>query len=73
METAIKVRGLNFSYGGNILFENADLDVNKGDFVLLSGANGTGKSTFLKLLLGELKLSLGKMELFGESVNGFSN
>ena len=73
METAIKVRGLNFSYGGNILFENADLDVNKGDFVLLFGANGTGKSTFLKLLLGELKLSLGKMELFGESVNGFSN
>lgn len=73
METAIKVRGLNFSYGGNILFENADLDVNKGDFVLLSGANGTGKSTFLKILLGELKLSLGKMELFGESVNGFSN
>lgn len=73
MKTAIKVRGLNFSYGGNILFENADLDVNKGDFVLLSGANGTGKSTFLKLLLGELKLSSGKVELFGESVNGFSN
>lgn len=73
METVIKVRGLNFSYGGNILFENADLDVNKGDFVLLSGANGTGKSTFLKILLGELKPNSGKMELFGESVNGFSN
>lgn len=73
METVIKVRGLNFSYGGNILFENADLDVNKGDFVLLSGANGTGKSTFLKILLGELKPNSGKMELFGGSVNGFSN
>lgn len=73
METVIKVRGLNFSYGGNILFENADLDVNKEDFVLLSGANGTGKSTFLKILLGELKPNSGKMELFGGSVNGFSN
>ena len=73
METVIKVRGLDFSYSGSILFENADLDVNKGDFVLLSGANGTGKSTFLKLLLGELKPNSGKMELFEESVNTFSN
>lgn len=41
------------SYNGRILFENASLQVNRGDRVGLVGPNGAGKSTLFRLILGE--------------------
>ncbi len=48
----IAVRGLNFSYpeSGGACLKNINLSVDKGDFVLLFGKSGCGKSTFLKQL-----------------------
>ena len=61
----ISVEDLSFSYGENSLLSHLDFKVGQGECVLISGANGSGKSTFLKLLLGELSPSMGQVRLFG--------
>jgi ATP-binding cassette subfamily F protein 3 len=49
----IKAEGLSKSYGERRLFKNAHLMVRYGERVGLIGANGSGKTTFLKMLFGE--------------------
>lgn len=63
----IKATNLTKSYNGNPIFENAELLVRYGERVGLIGPNGSGKTTFLKMLLEEEKPDSGKIEL-GASV-----
>src|SRR6516162_8306105 len=48
----LTVSQLSKSFGGRVLFDDAALQVNKGDRIALIGANGTGKTTLLSILLG---------------------
>ncbi len=48
----IRVKGLSLSFSGKILFENADFKMYRGDKMCLMGANGSGKSSLMKTLLG---------------------
>src|SRR5574344_1580035 len=49
----IEANGLSIFYGDNILFEDLNFYVESGDRVQLAGKNGCGKSSIIKLLLGE--------------------
>lgn len=54
----LKIRNLKVTYNGNIkAIKGIDLDVNKGEIVVLIGANGAGKSTLLRSLTGLVKAS----------------
>ena len=46
--SAIEIRGLSKKYGENVVLDNMDLTVNKGDVVAIIGPSGTGKSTLLR-------------------------
>ena len=48
-----------FSYGGNLIFEKVSFAVNEGERIGLIGANGEGKTTLIKLILGELEADEG--------------
>ena len=50
----VSVRKLSFTHGGPLLFDEVSLEINPGERIGLVGRNGTGKSTLLKLLCGEL-------------------
>lgn len=63
----IKATGLTKSYGDKIIFKDAEVMVHYGERVGLIGPNGSGKTTFLKMLLGEEKPESGTIEL-GASV-----
>ena len=63
---AIKVEHLSFGYTGDVpILEDVNLKIDEGDYVILTGENGSGKSTFLKLVLGQLSPNQGKIELLG--------
>ncbi|MDO4155009.1 MAG: ABC transporter ATP-binding protein [Clostridia bacterium] len=49
-----RFRGVSFAYGQNEVFTDADFEIRKQDFVVISGISGIGKSTLFKLLLGVL-------------------
>ena len=55
----ITVSNLAFQFGGQILFKDVDLKFTPGNCYGIIGANGAGKSTFLKLLCGELEPTKG--------------
>ena len=64
----IKVEGLKFAYDKDLILDDLNFEVNEGDFVALVGANGVGKSTLLKLILGELKAAQGQIRIFGDPI-----
>jgi len=63
----ISVNKLWKEYGDQVVLENLNLEINEGEFCTLVGASGCGKSTFLKLLLGQETLTRGELLLEGET------
>jgi ATP-binding cassette, subfamily F, member 3 len=59
----IKATNLTKTYEGKRIFDNAELLIRYGERVGLIGPNGSGKTTFLKMLLGEEQPDAGKIEL----------
>jgi ATP-binding cassette subfamily F protein 3 len=59
------------AFAGRILFQNASLQVNRGDRVGLVGPNGAGKSTLFSLILGEASPDEGKVSIEKSATIGF--
>ncbi len=64
---AIFTKDLWFSYDSNPALEDVNITIPPGDFVSIVGPNGGGKTTLLKLILGLLKPSRGRAQVFGET------
>lgn len=57
----IEIRGLSFSYGKTRVFRDFDLSIPEGQVCLVTGINGVGKSTLLRLMAGVLRPDKGKI------------
>ena len=57
----LKVKDVTLRFGSRILFENVNLEFLKDNCYGIIGANGAGKSTFLKLLTGEIETTKGEI------------
>lgn len=58
-EPIIEIKNANIYQGENLVLQDVNLTVNKGEFVYLVGKTGTGKSSLLKTIYGELELKEG--------------
>src|SRR6202795_3880470 len=64
----LEANGVDAGYGTMQVLWGVDLDVRAGETVLLLGANGAGKTTFLKSLVGLIEARRGSIRLGGEDV-----
>jgi phospholipid/cholesterol/gamma-HCH transport system ATP-binding protein len=65
----IKIRGLCFRRGSQVVFEQVDMDIHRGAITAVMGPSGTGKTTLLKLITGQLRPDSGSIEIDGEAVH----
>jgi branched-chain amino acid transport system ATP-binding protein len=69
---ALRIEDLRVSYGGISAVKGISLAVDKGEIVTLIGANGAGKTSTLKAIVGLVPPLSGEINVFGESVKGVS-
>src|SRR5512132_457905 len=62
--TAIRTEGLSKSYGAVRALRDLDLEVAEGEVVGYLGPNGAGKTTTIRLLLGLIRPTAGRAEIF---------
>lgn len=72
-EKIVDVNNVTFSYGDNLVLNSINLFIKEGDFVGIIGANGSAKSTLLKLMVGLLKPDKGNIKLFGKNIEKFKD
>ena len=70
MEPILKVSDINVYYGAIHAFKGVSFQVNPGEIVTLTGANGAGKSTTLQTVSGLLHSRTGSIEFLGENLMG---
>jgi phospholipid/cholesterol/gamma-HCH transport system ATP-binding protein len=68
----IKVRGLCKAFGRKVVLRDLDLDVPKGQSLVVIGGSGTGKSVLIKCIIGLMKPDKGSIEIDGQEVTGMS-
>lgn len=68
-EDVIRVEGVSFYRGKRAIFEDLSFSVRRGEVLGIMGPSGTGKTTLLKLLTGQLKPARGEIHVLGERVN----
>ncbi len=64
-ETVVSIHNAKIYQGGSLILDDVNFSVNKGEFVYLVGKTGTGKSSLLKTLYGELSLTEGSASVVG--------
>ncbi|MER6155508.1 metal ABC transporter ATP-binding protein [Streptomyces sp. NPDC001868] len=64
-EPVISLRGVRAELGSRTVLRGIDLTVRRGEVVALLGANGSGKSTAVRTVIGQVPVSDGEIELFG--------
>ena len=67
-EAVIRVRGLKNQFGAQVVHENLDLDVMRGEVLGIVGGSGTGKSVLLRTIVGLNRPAAGTIEVFGQDV-----
>jgi heme exporter protein A len=64
-QSSLRLHGVSMAYGRRELFSDVNVEVAPGRCLLISGANGTGKSTLLKIIAGLLRPEAGRVEFDG--------
>jgi phospholipid/cholesterol/gamma-HCH transport system ATP-binding protein len=66
----ISVKGLKKAFGRKVVLDGLDVEIAKGESLVIIGASGSGKSVFLKCLLGIIQADAGSIQVDGEAMTG---
>lgn len=69
----IEFRQVAFSYGDRPILKNVNFSIAKGHFAAVMGGSGSGKTTIMRLMTGQLKPSSGQVLIDGRDLSTFSN
>jgi zinc transport system ATP-binding protein len=68
----INASGITFGYDATPVLLDVSLSIRAGDFLAIIGPNGSGKTTLVKVLLGLLRPSAGRVEIMGKPLEAFT-
>ena len=68
----ISVEGVAKAFGDNLIFKDVSFRISRGDAIAFVGANGTGKSTLLRCLMGLIPMDEGQVTVLGRTVRNAS-
>ena len=71
-EPVIRVEGLRAEYDGRVILEGIDLEVQKGERLVICGSSGGGKTTLLRHLIGLQRPAAGKVWIDGDEISNAS-
>lgn len=66
-DCAIRLESVSFTYNGPLALEEVDLEIAEREFLGIVGPNGGGKSTLLKIIMGEIKPGAGRVSVLGKA------
>ena len=67
-EVMIEVRGLRSQFGDQVVHDNLDLDVHRGEILGVVGGSGTGKSVLMRTILGLRRPDAGTVRVLGQDL-----
>ena len=73
LETILSLENVNIYQEGNAILSNVNLNVKHGEFLYIIGKTGSGKSSFMKTLYGDLSLTKGTGNIVGYDLNGLAD
>ncbi|MBX3703414.1 MAG: ATP-binding cassette domain-containing protein [Steroidobacteraceae bacterium] len=65
----VRMRGLHYAVNGRPIFRDVDVDIRRGAVTAVMGPSGTGKTTLLRLITGQLRADRGLVEVEGQDVS----
>jgi phospholipid/cholesterol/gamma-HCH transport system ATP-binding protein len=68
-DVLVEIRGLHFSRGNRKIFDGVDIDIRRGQVTAIMGPSGTGKTTLLRLIGGQLRPDGGSIRVDGVDVH----
>ncbi len=69
----LQLKDASISQGDSLVLTNVNVEINKGEFVYLIGKTGSGKSSFMKILYGDLVLTEGEGHIVGFNLKGLKD
>ena len=69
-DSAIRLRGVVNGFGGKVIHDHIDLDVQRGEVLGVVGGSGAGKSVLLRSIIGLIRPIEGSVEVFGKPTSG---
>ena len=67
-DNLVEVRNLTFHFGSRIIFDDVDVDIKRGKVTTIMGPSGTGKTTLLRMIGGQLRPTAGEVRVDGQNV-----
>jgi ATP-binding cassette subfamily F protein 3 len=67
----LRINNLNKTFGGNVIFDNVSLEINKNEKCALIGRNGVGKTTLVKMIMKEITPDSGEIFIFSQAKIGY--
>jgi phospholipid/cholesterol/gamma-HCH transport system ATP-binding protein len=67
-ESVVEVHDAHYHIGGRAIFDGIDMRMRRGAITAVMGPSGTGKTTLLRLIMGQITADRGKVTVFGQDV-----